>query len=498
MDKWNPIKPLDPEVAETLRHDLAALDRLHRLWREFADSLDEADRLSLRRRTLRKHAIETGILERLYDIDWGVTDMLIAEGLTKEAVARSGGELSAGVLPMLKAQMDGLNMVTEYVRDEYPLTTSFIRELHALITQAQTTYEATDALGRPLQSRLEHGLFKTLPNNVIRRDESILEFAPPEQVAGEIERLVEWYNGMSDVHPILSTAWLHHRFVQIHPFQDGNGRVARALTLLSLGRDQYPPIVVSRDDRSRYIDALDTANEGNLSPLGKLFAKLAMRSIRRELGHPVPGPLPQTYREVSRAFALSLERRDQEKAEERRRAVQVLAEQIHGSIGDWLEKAGSEINADFDQAGREVYIWNDQATPEDDPSTPSHLQPKSKWWRYQIIKTANRADHFADLSSDTWWSMLRITVNGVQLQLLTSIHHVGRHRGVMAVTNFADIRSREDKPPSYEDTFVETSWDAFTFTHEEEVEDRAEELYEWLNQSLAVALRELMRHTLGG
>ena len=116
-----------------------------------------------------------------------------------------------------------------------------------------------------------------------RSDGSLLEFAPPEQVAGEIERLVETYNAMDLLHPVVSAAWLHHRFVQIHPFQDGNGRVARALTLLAFEQRHYAPMVVDRDSRAGYLQALDEANAGDLVPLGRLFTELAMRCIRREM-----------------------------------------------------------------------------------------------------------------------------------------------------------------------------------------------------------------------
>ena len=177
----------------------------------------------------------------------------------------------------------GLEMVVEYARDDRSLTTSFIKELHALTTRAQAYYDATDSLGRPFQAFLQRGSYKTLPNNVQRSDGSLLEFAPPEQVAGEIERLVETYNAMDLLHPVVSAAWLHHRFVQIHPFQDGNGRVARALTLLAFEQRHYAPMVVDRDSRAGYLQALDEANAGDLVPLGRLFTELAMRCIRREM-----------------------------------------------------------------------------------------------------------------------------------------------------------------------------------------------------------------------
>ena len=81
--------------------------------------MGETHRNSLKRRTFRRHAIETGIVERLYQIPLDLTETLVAEGLTREALARAGGELSPGVLEMLQAQMEGLEMVSEYVREGF-------------------------------------------------------------------------------------------------------------------------------------------------------------------------------------------------------------------------------------------------------------------------------------------------------------------------------------------------------------------------------------------
>ena len=496
IEKWRPITQLDRAVEEMLRCDLAAVDALHRSWIRFTASLDEADRHTLRRRTLRKHAIETGIIERLYDIDWGVTEQLVADGLTREAVARAGGDVSEQVLAMLEAQFDGLELVIEYVRNDRRLTTSFIKELHALITRAQIDYDATDTLGRRVRTKLNHGSFKTLPNNVKLADGSLLEFAPPEQVNGEIERLVEWYNVMDDVHPVVSAAWLHHRFVQIHPFQDGNGRVARALTLLSLGRSLYPPLVVDRDSRSSYLETLDQANAGTLAPLGRLFAKLAMRSIRRELTVPIPAPIPQTARAVARAFARSLEQKRREEAEGKQLGVHLRAQQLHGSIGVWFDNARHDLKEDLVQEGQSVEIWTDQATPADPPRRLGE-RPPSKWFDDQIIRTAKRAEHFAVMWAERWWTMLGMAVDGLQLRFVASMHHVGSLRtGIMAITSFAEIRITDEEPSTHRDAFVQTSWDAFTFSHDEDVEDRAAELYDWLDQSLAVALQKLMKRTV--
>ena len=74
-------------------------------------------------------------------------------------------------------------------------------------------------------------------------------------------------------------AWLHHRFVQIHSFTDGNERVTKALVNWHLVRHDHSLIVVPRDDRNDYISALEVADERNLAPLVGFTARLHRRSI---------------------------------------------------------------------------------------------------------------------------------------------------------------------------------------------------------------------------
>ncbi|BAI93842.1 hypothetical protein N39L_57730 [Limnospira platensis NIES-39] len=75
------------------------------------------------------------------------------------------------------------------------------------------------------------------------------------------------------VPPEIEAAWLHHRFTQIHPFQDGNGRVARCLASLVFIQASWFPLVITRDDLAVYIAALEDADCGELSSLINLFAK---------------------------------------------------------------------------------------------------------------------------------------------------------------------------------------------------------------------------------
>ncbi len=66
--------------------------------------------------------------------------------------------------------------------------------------------------------------------------------------------------------------------MQIHPFQDGNGGVTRALVTWHLVQHDYLPIVVTRDDRNDYIDALEAGDDGDLNPLIAFTARLQRRS----------------------------------------------------------------------------------------------------------------------------------------------------------------------------------------------------------------------------
>jgi Fic family protein len=97
---------------------------------------------------------------------------------------------------------------------------------------------------------------------------------PPDW--SKIMRLIDELTGKiteSKKHPVETASFLHHRFVEIHPLSDGNGRVARLLTNMYLMTRDYPPIVLKKEDRAKYYRNLKVADAGNLGPFANFIAK---------------------------------------------------------------------------------------------------------------------------------------------------------------------------------------------------------------------------------
>jgi len=85
---------------------------------------------------------------------------------------------------------------------------------------------------------------------------------PPEPflIKEQMESLIQWYEGATNLHPVERAAMLHIIFVGIHPFIDGNGRTSRLLLNLELMKNGLPPIVIRAKDRLNYYTALDKAH----------------------------------------------------------------------------------------------------------------------------------------------------------------------------------------------------------------------------------------------
>jgi len=210
----------------------------------------------------RQWAIETGVLEDIYTLSEGATLALIQGGLDAALITHgdTDGE-PEDVILKIQDQHLAIQGLYQFVSGQRPMGTSYIKELHQVLTAHQDTYLARDTLGSLVQRQLIRGAWKLWPNNVEHPDGTRFEYCPPEQVSTEMERLISLHESHVEMNvpPDIEAAWIHHRFTLIHPFTDGNGRVARCLATLILLKENWLPLVVTRKERTAYIDALRAA-----------------------------------------------------------------------------------------------------------------------------------------------------------------------------------------------------------------------------------------------
>ena len=275
--KWMPIEGIESSMAG---YDFQEIDLLQLQWLQVKASVESAAPDAYREfteRLNRRWSIETGIIEGIYDLDRDVSETLVVKGIAVDHIKRSSTNREPSELAaILVDHQDSIEAVNYWVEEGRPLTKGFIRGLHSQILRNQRTSRAIDQFGNAFDVALVKGEFKKFANNPTRSDGAIHEYCPPEQVESELDNLIRLYNEYDSAgcHTFLSAAWLHHRFERIHPFQDGNGRVGRAVLTWHLFRNGFFPIVVSRDDKTAYIDALETADAGDLTHLVRLFVDL--------------------------------------------------------------------------------------------------------------------------------------------------------------------------------------------------------------------------------
>lgn len=483
--EWRRVRPPHHVNGDT-DSLLATVEALRHAWQDSVDQGDREEFTEARLRNLRRHAIETGIIERLYDVEWGVTEALVAGGLSEEVASREGG-IGLAALDIIRSQFEALAFLAGVAREDRPLSAQLIRELHVAICRTQITYDATDSLGRPVRRSLHHGQWKQHPNHVRRQDGSLLQYVPPEHVQSEIEYMLAVHGeAAGTVPPLVRASWLHHAFVSIHPFEDGNGRVARALTMLVLLRASYAPLVVDRYSRNEYITALDAANTEDLRPLVRLFGRLEIVALRAELERPAVKPragvdaAAVAAAQVQRIETL-LSRVDPGRAERTTR----LANDVNERVGHFLRSFSTQLVSEFRALDSAASASIHTAAPPDDSAT---------WWRAQIIRAARHAGFFSNISQGTWWQYLRFTVLGSSLRFVVVTQKVGQgETGVIAITVFAGSVSSGAEPvpdgaARFDPVLSGPDVESLTLTYTEDLESRWEEISDMLDRSLAAAI----------
>ena len=230
----------------------------------------------------RSAAVETGAIEGLYETTRGFT-LSIAEEATgwEQKLHRRGIEVDRHVQDALA----GYEFTLDAVTGERPISPHWIRSLHATLCKSQDDYQVAVPSGDHvhLHSRpFEKGTYKTHSNNPTRADQTVFFYCPPEMVASEVDRLTTELatEAFLSAPPVIQSSYAHYAFVLIHPFADGNGRVARALASVYLYRSPGVPLVIFSDQRDMYLDALEQADEGDAGSLVRFIEARMLDAVQ--------------------------------------------------------------------------------------------------------------------------------------------------------------------------------------------------------------------------
>ncbi|MDR2563673.1 MAG: Fic family protein [Prevotellaceae bacterium] len=160
-------------------------------------------------------------------------------------------------LEEMKAHNVGLEMMKrEAIDKERPLSENFIKELNNIILAGDFYKVSSDG---SYKYKIHAGIYKTRPNSVITPSGEMFDYASPEETPSLMADLLAWYREeeqKKQLSVVELASLFHYRYIRIHPFEDGNGRIARLIVNYILRRHNYPMIVIPTADRRNYLDVL--------------------------------------------------------------------------------------------------------------------------------------------------------------------------------------------------------------------------------------------------
>lgn len=437
---WKPISFQD----SWLTTNTSRLDDISPSWFKKRQQLKEgaSEYEDFINRLKRQHAIETGIVERLYDLKEGITQTFIKEGFVESYLQHGDTNISPKQLfTYLRDHFDAIDFVFDVVKQNRQITKGFILELHHLITQHQDTTEAIDSLGNVVNVALLKGQFKKHDNNPQRSDGTKFLYCPPIHVDSEIDKLISLYNELEskNVKPVVISAWFHHAFTQIHPFQDGNGRLARLLASLILIKHGYFPFTVRSIEKKKYIDGLEEADKGNPQQIVEFFCEVERRNIEEVLNLKLEVPTINTnLDQVADVFTKKLGEWKQNKHKERIAEIQNNRKKIFDFCHDILNTTLIELYKKISKDMAQIYLNNSF------PDSENYF-----WYTHQITDYAKTHGYFFNRTMPRGWFKLSFVLSeDRQYQLIISLHHYGYDDSTMAIGAFLEFIETEKKQKS--------------------------------------------------
>lgn len=427
-----------------LQCDTSKLDEISPSWFRRKDELEKtsSEYSEFIERLKRQHAIETGIIERMYDLSKGVTETLIEKGFVETLI--SHGDYSDNVtkdqlMNHLKDHLAAVDLVFEYVKSNRALTTALIKELHQVVTAHQEFAEGRDQFGNKLKIPLLKGKFKERENNPSRQNgqgKITIKYCPPEHVDAEMDRLISIYEDLlrRNIHPVIIAAWFHHAFSIIHPFQDGNGRLARLLaSLIFIKFGLFPLTVLREDAKDLYITSLEFADAGNPQQLVNYFIELQRANIEKALNLKSVSATA-SLGQVADILSEKLKNQKEKKEKERLARIASNRSAIFQFSNDMLNRITNELQRKM-QGTAHIYLTS--CSPE---STG-----KQHYFTNQIVRFASKHDYYYNRFLPKGWFRLVFEISDQKIyQLIITEHHFGYEDDSYAIGALLEFIESED------------------------------------------------------
>lgn len=343
-----------------------------------ADVLKEVDALKKQIDDMRPLPadVEVRVIQKLR-LDWNYNSNAI-EG-NKLSYGETTALLMHGITAKgkpLKDHLDiqGHNKAIEYlenlIKDERPFTEMDIRTLHEVILVEPYNVDAETKEGLATQKQIQVGKYKSTPNHVKTITGEIHYYSTPEETPAKMNDLMDWYSlSMKNrkIHPIVLAALFHHKFVAIHPFDDGNGRMARILMNLILMQNGYPPVVVKLDDRQNYYALLSQADIGENWPFVEYIIELLRASLQLYIKAINGGDIDEDE-DINKEIALfKLQIRDKSTFKEKKsfENIQNTIMSVIDPLADELFKKAEQFDDLFTNSNRSIkLIYKKDLKPE--------------------------------------------------------------------------------------------------------------------------------------
>ena len=259
------------------------------------------------------------------------------------------------------------------------------------------------------------GRYKQEPNNVKTVTGEVFEFSSPTDTPPAMKDLLEWANKELETptfHPLDFAAMLHYKFIRIHPFDDGNGRMARILMNVVLQHYGFPPIIVRKNDKEKYLSALRDADTGNLQSFINYMGDLLIDSLHTNI-RGAKGENISEEDDIDKEIELTRESLLKDREREKKALLslidqrRLILERSFVPLAENLDKKLSKIKPDFPggrvfinlraESNTQIKIWEKKSN---DSNFATHFE-SIKLFLNQLSSIPGAINYFCNFTGET-------------------------------------------------------------------------------------------------